>query len=728
MLLPGTEMHVATFVFVCLEVLIIFYLIIHRLARPDIRSTFLNIILVALLIAYNITGGLLPDPRLPGSFFIQECLAYATGFLTPCYFPYYVYKAFGLEKMKYHACRGVYLFLVLPYLLFVLVFAASGSLEAAKEVLIAPVLYALWVLYSVGSAIKFKYQDGFRTRASKEEVAVLFLSLAPWVGLPLVAYYDLSQAVEVTATNSGFLLLLALQVKRNIRQMKMEYQRLVASERRLVNWNKILEQEVEKRTRELRQSNEQKTNILVNLAHETRTPLTLIGNYLDDYIAAHGNSVELEIMKKSVDKLTADILNLFDLERIEKGLAIYNHNQVSDFSAILKEHLALFGQYAVRHKMVIRAQIEDALFIKADPVSLNRIVNNLVENAIKFSDKGGLIELVLKAAGEKIHLRVKDQGMGIPVPVQQKVFEPYYQIARRKSGIQEGMGLGLPLVKKVVEGLGGAIYLESTPGKGSQVDVVLPRHLPENKETAGGGVSRLPDLVLPEERSLNVQPFRENSQSILVVEDNVAMINYLSCKLGQHYNVYAALNGHEALRRLKSLEVLPELIISDVMMDKVDGFGFAKIISRDPRYRHIPFIFLTARSGKTARLEGLRLGAMDYIQKPFSVQELLGKVESILAMLSRQKRSLLPAVSSVFSPVASEPMWDGAGRFEQNCASYQLTSREKEIVRLIVQGYTYKKIGETLFIAERTVAKHVQNIFEKVDVSNKIELCKKLEG
>ncbi|MEJ7736956.1 MAG: hypothetical protein WKF97_05980 [Chitinophagaceae bacterium] len=140
-----------------IEIVIFFYLIIYKLARPDDKITFLNIILIFLLITYNITGGLLPDPNMPGSFFTQEAIAYATGFITPCYFPYYVYKAFGLEKMKFHACKGVYFFLIIPYIIFVIVFAISDNLTTAQNVLILPELYALWVIYTLIKAIKHKY-------------------------------------------------------------------------------------------------------------------------------------------------------------------------------------------------------------------------------------------------------------------------------------------------------------------------------------------------------------------------------------------------------------------------------------------------------------------------------------------------------------------------------------------------------------------------------------------
>ena len=346
MLIEGTQMHIVTFIFVCIEIVIFFYLLIYKLARPHDKTTSLNIVLIFLLIVYNVTGGLLPDPNLPGSFFVQEAIAYGTGFIVPCYFPYYVYKAFGLEKMRFHAYKGVFLFLMLPYFLFVILFAASNSLDTAKNLLIIPVLYAAWVIYSLFKAIQYKYGNDFSSKEANEEVTVLFLSLTPWIGLPIIAYFDLSQAVEASVTNTGFLLLLALQLKRHIRQTRTEHQKLIESEQQLLYWNRNLQKEVDKRTKELEKINEQKTNTFVNLAHETKTPLTLIKNYLEEYIDTKGNSEELSIVKRSIDKLSTDIINLFDLERFNKGLAIYKHELISNFSEIIKDNLVLFKQYA----------------------------------------------------------------------------------------------------------------------------------------------------------------------------------------------------------------------------------------------------------------------------------------------------------------------------------------------------------------------------------------------
>lgn len=149
MLFAGTEMHIITFGFICIELVLLLYLCIFRSARPDNNDILLDIILLALLIIYNLTGGLLPDPELPGSHFIQESLAYATGFLTPCYFPYYVYRTFRLKKMAFHVQKGILFFLVCPFLAFLLLFYTTSNLEQAKGVLVIPAGYAFWVIISV---------------------------------------------------------------------------------------------------------------------------------------------------------------------------------------------------------------------------------------------------------------------------------------------------------------------------------------------------------------------------------------------------------------------------------------------------------------------------------------------------------------------------------------------------------------------------------------------------
>ena len=734
MLLPGTQMHIVTFAFACVETVIFFCLLIYKFARPDDKTAVLDLWLIFLLLTYNVSGGLLPDRNLPGSVFIQEIIAYGTGFITPSYFPYYVYKGFGLKKMKFHAFRGVYICLILPYLFFVIAYGVSRKLSVAQNLLILPVLYAIWVIISLVRALKFKYSGNFSTGESKEELIGLLLSLTPWVGLPAIVYFDLGQVIEASVTNTGFLLLLSLHLKNHISLFRKEHQRLIQSETQLMNWNSTLQAEVDRRTHELIKLSEQRTNTLVNLAHETKTPLTLIDNYLEEYIARNGNADELSIVKRSLWKITTDISNIFDLERLNRGMSLFNHNQVTNFSEVTNDSLALFGPYCQKIGINLHSSVQGDILIKADPAAISRIVINLVENAIKFSANGGSVEVLLQNDGTKVRLSIKDLGIGIPPEMHKKVFEPYFQLNSTKASSQ-GMGLGLPMVKKIVQELNGEISLNSDPKRerGTLITVSFRNHrlsIKDRQSAVSFQGGKIRDIGT-EKLNLKETVHDERKRTILVVEDNVSMVNYLQRKLSDKYNVTVALNGNDALRIIRVPGSSFDLIISDIMMDKLDGFNLAKIISEDANLAHIPFLFLSAKATAVEKLQGLKLGAIGFMPKPFSIQELMQQVDSIINLSEKQRKAILSKAIDHFSHMnghsTSKPT-NGTDNFEENCQIFKLTAREKAIAKLICEGYKYKEIGDKLFIAERTVTKHVQNIFEKVDVSNKIELIHKLAG
>lgn len=732
MLVFGTQMHLTTFIFVSIEVVIFFYLVIFRLARPDDRTVPLNLVLIFLLLFYNISGGLLPDPKLPGSYFSQVSIAYATGFITPCYFPYYVYKAFGLTRLKFHAYIGAYVFLLFPYLLFVVAFALSGDLRVAQILLVFPVFYGIWLIIMLFISIRHKYNNNFKSGESKQELTVLLLSIAPWVSLPIIAVLELGQAVEASVTNFGFLLLFSLQVKRNVKQLRIDHEKLIESEQRLRALNNNLQVEVNKRTKELEKANQLKTRNFINLVHETKTPLTLVKNYLDEYIHKHGQDEELGIIKSGVDKLAADVVNLFDVERFSKGFDVYRHNKISDFSAILENSLPLYEYYCSKQHIKFNSEIEKGLFIKADPNAINRIVNNVVENAIKFTDTGGEITVSLSTKDAKLFFFVQDDGVGISPTYHKKVFEPYYQIGNKNTSLQ-GMGLGLPIAKKVTESLDGEIIIESNPKErpGTKVLIILAKHEADIHDSVAqvvnepvGSYYQMPDFEIED------SAYSPAKRTILLIEDNKTMLQFLSNKLRDKYNVYNTLNGADALQKLPGLPAIPDLILSDIMMDKMDGFSFVKAISGQDAYNHIPIIFLTAKSTATDRMKGLKHGAIDIVSKPFSFEELNQKIETILNNISKQQMAILNTSISNLNQLKNFSSGSSPGisqsNFDESCKLLNLTAREREVARLMVEGQTYKKIAINLFISEKTVNKHIQNMFGKAGVSNKVGLINKL--
>ncbi|HLT87369.1 MAG TPA: ATP-binding protein [Sphingobacterium sp.] len=493
--------------------------------------------------------------------------------------------------------------------------------------------------------------------------------------------------------------------------------------------NLSLKERVLERTKELEMVHQQQTTTFVNMLHETKTPLTLINNYIDEYTSKVESTPELEIIKNNISKLSKDISNMFDLEKFNKGIEAYNHDQVTDLTSLIKENLVLFQHYACKKNIHIQSQIDNNVHLKADHSAIYRIFNNVLDNAIKFSDHNSTINVSLtRVKDNKLLLSVTDEGPGIEKKLQKKIFEPYFQIVRQKSSMQ-GMGLGLPLVKKIVEQLNGSIRIDSDPAlkKGTTILITLHNYEPPIEED----IVRHSDLNTTFSTDFNDNDaedlpelkFSKNLKTIMIIEDNRNMLHYLIRKFDKSYNVIPAISGSDALHLLKTLPYHPDLVLSDHMMDNIDGIAFGKILANSEKYSHIPLILLTADTTPGTRHKALQIGAIDILYKPFSFHELHQKITSVLNTLERQKTAFFNTYITR-NPVASEIVQSPEGF--QNI--YGLTARECNVVELLKEGYTYEQIGEKLFISGKTAKKHAQNIFRKVGVSNKIHLLQKLQA
>jgi hypothetical protein len=194
MLVFGTEMHVVTFIFSVLEGLMFIFLLPGYLNRPDDKSRYWYLILLLLLILYNVTGGLLPDPNYPIPIYIQNIIAYGSGFLMASYFPFYFYKAFDLKLLRFHALYGVPLFLLLPYLLFfVISYSVHQNLSLSiKYGITIPFFYSFVLLRAILRAIRVAYKENRYKNYYIEEIAV-YAAVAPWASMTLIAYFEFSQ-------------------------------------------------------------------------------------------------------------------------------------------------------------------------------------------------------------------------------------------------------------------------------------------------------------------------------------------------------------------------------------------------------------------------------------------------------------------------------------------------------------------------------------------------------
>ncbi|MBW8683456.1 LuxR family transcriptional regulator [Chitinophaga rhizophila] len=224
MLVLGTEMHIVTFIFVCLETIMFIFQLVFFLIRPEDKQRLWYLILLVLLLSYNIASGLLPDKNFSVPIHIQNMVAYGSGFCMASFFPFYFYKAFNLKKLKFHATYGVVIFLLVPYLVFfVISYSINKNLVWAREYgLVIPFFYSLTLIVAISRAIFPTYKDNKDIRSMPEIIGV-YLAVFPWTSLAVVSYLDAPQAVEASLTNGGFLVITVLYITRTIKTLRADY-------------------------------------------------------------------------------------------------------------------------------------------------------------------------------------------------------------------------------------------------------------------------------------------------------------------------------------------------------------------------------------------------------------------------------------------------------------------------------------------------------------------------
>lgn len=481
----------------------------------------------------------------------------------------------------------------------------------------------------------------------------------------------------------------------------------------------------------LKEANEQRTNFFINLTHELKTPLALIKNHLDDHINRNPMTPELGVIRRNLDKIIRDIVNILDLERMEHGKGLFDHGWSVDFSDLVSRKVALFAAPARSKGQKLAGEVAAGVAVKADPYSLERILNNLIDNAIKYTHEGGEIKVTLSADNGEAGLSVRDNGMGIPEDLLPKIFMPYYQIQHEKKNVQ-GIGAGLNIVKKIVDSLSGRIVVKSAPGKGSEFTVLLPLNSAGEDAAAPGAFPAEPivDLpVAPAEKRAEAGPRSNDIEkgNVVFIEDNVELLRYLESSFLDSYNVFAYADGAEALREMARIP-RPDVIVSDVMMDGLDGYALCRKVREQEACKGVPFIFLSAKTTETEKLEGLSLGAVDYIAKPFSMDELRSKIKALIELGRSGRESVKDDLKEHLNG------FFGRGRkrdeafalFNRRCGEYGLSERQIQIITVLMQGKEDKEIAVELGISPYTVSKHLQNIYGKLSVNNRVELLNKM--
>jgi signal transduction histidine kinase/ligand-binding sensor domain-containing protein/DNA-binding response OmpR family regulator len=418
---------------------------------------------------------------------------------------------------------------------------------------------------------------------------------------------------------------------------------------RLRNELKVRELEAEK----LKEIEKIKSRFFANLSHEFRTPLMLIKGPAEQL--ASGRDVDkveqIKLIQRNSEKLQTLIDQLLELTQLEAGsllLKAKKENIVSLAKGIFYSFCSLAEQKNIKLDFVSFSEKISA-WIDAD--KFEKILNNLLSNAFKFTADGGKISLNIlehnSVNGENILLTINDTGIGIPENKLHRVFDRFYQVDDSTKRPYGGSGIGLALVKELVDLHKWQISVESEVGRGTQFCVIIPTsdsYLDENQKViADSEILKADDSSGSTEIFQNVEINRidkfnaEKSQTheqknrgstILIVEDSEDVRIYLTDLLKADYNILLAENGEKGLS--VALDKLPDLIISDVMMPEMDGMEFCKRIKSDWQTSHIPVILLTAKASFESKIEGLETGADDYLTKPFSFRELSVRIKNLL--------------------------------------------------------------------------------------------------
>jgi len=412
-----------------------------------------------------------------------------------------------------------------------------------------------------------------------------------------------------------------------------------------------------------------KTAFFSNVSHEFRTPLTLMLGPLEEVLAHERVEPEdrerLVTVRRNGLRLLKLVNTLLDFSRMEAGRAKTSY-QPTDLASFTSEIASAFD--SAMKNAGLRFSV-DCMPI-AEPVYVDRdmwekIVLNLLSNAYKFTFAGEVV-LTLKPVDGAVELQVRDTGVGISEEHRERVFERFHRIEGVQARTHEGTGIGLALVQELVKLHGGSVRVESALGAGSTFTVTIlsgTDHLPAERIQAaqtlasatlraGAYVEELKQWLgnesglavdattLPKQATLAASlepPPSENRELIVLADDNADMRHYLTRLLSERYEVLAAADGLQALEVTRKLR--PVLVLADVMMPQLDGFGLLRAIREDSSLASTPVILVSARAGEESRVEGLEADADDYLIKPFAARELLARVAAHVKMASLRRET-----------------------------------------------------------------------------------------
>ena len=407
----------------------------------------------------------------------------------------------------------------------------------------------------------------------------------------------------------------------------------------------LLEQNHNQKIHEL---DETRTRFFINISHDLRTPLTLISGPLKSLMQNSARSIEdnekLQLIKRNVKRLNYLVEQLLDVRKAETGKLKpkLKSEDIVSFTKNETDHF-IFALNQKSIDLTIESNLEN-VFVCFDKAMISKVFFNIISNAIKYTDKGRIAISFEKVENKNykklkntsfnsfVKVEIQDTGKGIPSKQIDKIFERYYQDVNQNNS---GYGIGLSHSKELIDAHNGFIEVESIEGAGSKISFFLP-DVEISEETEKISSYSVEDIYYNEEtvssKSVEDEQVKKGMKSLLIVEDNIDMRNYIASELKETYNVNLANDGVEGLKAVNVQN--PDIIISDVMMPNMDGMEFCKKIKSNLKTSHIPIILLTAKTDRETKHESIETGADDYIPKPFDIDYLKKRIKNLL--LSRE--------------------------------------------------------------------------------------------
>ncbi|MFN6945474.1 MAG: ATP-binding protein [Cytophagaceae bacterium] len=381
---------------------------------------------------------------------------------------------------------------------------------------------------------------------------------------------------------------------------------------------------------------EMKHRFIANISHDLKTPLSLIkGPAIQISSMAVDTQVKLlsNLIVKNADHLLRVVNQLLQLNRVDEGL---NHLYLEDVNtnALLTK---IKGQYVglAQEKKINFETNFDNVVIVTDVFRLEQIVHNVLHNAFRYTQTGGHIKLNARQDAKNFVIKIEDNGDGIPPEVQDKIFDRFFKVDENN---QEGTGIGLSLVKEYTNSLGGEVNMESCPGEGTVFTIRIPNK-PVKDTAQEGNIGFMPD---------NMVEVSAIKPVMLVVEDHADLNNFICSCFENEYQCIAAFDGEEALKKIR--QDLPDIIITDLMMPKMNGIELVKNVKADEKTFHIPIIVLSAKDQLASKVSLYDEGVENYLTKPFDIQELRAIIDNVL----EKRRKLMDVFFSNLKPQQDE--------------------------------------------------------------------------